>query len=135
MTSETRQQLIQSIPWVFAAWTVAILALTLSPRESFAGQAPFAVAKIAHVVVFGGWTFLLGLYVTEYRRRQRLPIVPLFLAGVTFGAVVELGQFLLPFDRSGSLVDVAINAAGITGALLMLKWMQYRRVRNDRHAS
>ncbi len=126
MTTSTRRRLIRIIPWALAVWTVTILVFTLAPRDSVAGSAPFAVAKGAHVIAFGGWTFLLGLYLGVYRRRQQLHIVPLLLAGVVFGAIVELGQLLLPFGRSGTVLDVAINAAGVTAALLVLRWMQNR---------
>ncbi len=54
----------RTIPWAFAVWTLAILVFTLAPRDSPAGSAPFAVAKLAHVIAFGGWTVLLGLYLT-----------------------------------------------------------------------
>lgn len=111
-------------------WSLATVLLTLLPGESIQPQVSRAIAKLGHVVLFGGWALLAGLSVVALRGMQRLNLRLLWIAAVTFGAIIEILQTALPFSREGSLLDVVINAVGVSAACLVL-----RRIRKNCVAS
>ena len=105
-------------------WSLATVLLTLLPGESIQPQVSRAIAKLGHVVLFGGWALLAGLSVVALRGMQRLNLRLLWIAAVTFGAIIEILQTALPFSREGSLLDVVINAVGVSAACLVLRKVQ-----------
>lgn len=107
-------------------WSLATVLLTLLPGESIQPQVSRAIAKLGHVVLFGGWALLAGLSVVALRGMQRLNLRLLWIAAFGFGAAIELAQELLPYGREGSLLDVLINAVGVSAACLVLNSLRRR---------
>lgn len=105
-------------------WSVITVLLTLMPERRIGPELSFAAAKLGHVVLFGGWTFIVGVTVAAWRGLPKLCVPLLWVAAVCFGAAIELLQTVLPFDRSGSLLDVIINAVGVTAACIVLRRLQ-----------
>ncbi len=115
-----KQALKYIIPILFVFWMLVSLYLTLFPSELLIERSKMHHPKIGHVILFGGWTFLLGLTQIFSRGKYTQPLWVVFLAGVAFGASVELLQFVLPFDRQGSIIDIGYNTIGSTIAIIML---------------
>ena len=112
---------------ILLLWSLATIGLTLLPGGTIGPQVPNVVAKLGHVLLFGGWAFIAGVGVVARRGTQRLNLRLLWIAAVGFGAAIELAQTLLPFNREGSLLDVVINAVGVSAACLVLHSLQRRR--------
>jgi hypothetical protein len=115
---------------VLIVWTLGTLALTMVPDRYVARAEAFSFDKVGHVVLFGGWTALLGLY-RMYRRYGLRPdgdgarpfrLMPLLAMGIGFGVAVEVLQFILPLGRSFSAGDMAADAAGCVLAVVCLRW-------------
>lgn len=116
-----RHRLMRSaIPPVFILWTILMLTLTLIPGESIPDAPLFAYDKIGHFGMFGGWTFFLGLYMIVYRGKRDINLFLLMIAGILFGAVIELLQYFLTDDRTASWGDVIANSLGCFTAYLLL---------------
>jgi len=100
------------LPRGAATLWVAVLAWgSLAPEESVRGAFTFGDV-LAHIAGYLGLTLLL----LASQRRPRL----LVTAGlsVTIGVLMEVLQ-LFTSDRSGSLLDIATNAAGVVIAVVI----------------
>lgn len=93
------------------------------PRNGHYPHLTVSPAKAAHVLFFGAWAILV--YVTQYSRQtgiRRPPgMLPIWVVGTTFGALTELGQYLGPFGRSGTLFDVALNSVSVALGYLVAR--------------
>jgi glycopeptide antibiotics resistance protein len=118
------------LPVLFAVWMLLAMYLTLFPSDLLTSAARLGNPKLGHVILFGGWTFLFGLLLFEYFKKRSFSILAIVLAGILFGAAIELMQYLMPFDRSGSLADIGFNTVGAAGAGLML-WLYRIRTGAD----
>ena len=98
------------------------------PGRVIEPELSFTAAKLGHLVLFGGWTAIVGMTLMIWRGSERLNLKWLWIAAVTFGAVIEILQTALPFDREGSLLDVVINAVGVSAACLVLRKVQRNHV-------
>jgi len=107
-------------------WSLATLLVTLLPGRAIGPEVPNVVAKLGHLVLFGGWALLAGTSIAALRGIQRLNLRLLWVAAVGFGAAIELAQELLPYGREGSLLDVLINAVGVSAACLVLNSLRRR---------
>ncbi|MDZ7772268.1 MAG: VanZ family protein [Balneolaceae bacterium] len=121
---ETVKQIVAEYPFLLPAGTLlltaAVLFLTLSPADLIGGQSLGSYDKTGHVIMFGSWTYLFGLY--RYVSQPDKPsLFTIFLVGVLFGISVEVLQFLLPFERSADLFDIAFDAIGAFIAILVLR--------------
>ncbi len=94
--------------WRGLAWSAAalVLAASLAPLPSEFGNVPQGSDKLVHIVMYATLT---ALFARAYRA---LPAVPLGLALLCYGAIIEAAQHLLT-TRSGSLADAIANGAGI----------------------
>ncbi|MEX1011722.1 MAG: hypothetical protein WDZ29_06635 [Balneolaceae bacterium] len=106
--------------FVLTLLTLVTLALTLLPSDSISDQRIFHYDKVGHFLMFGSWTFLLGLsrYISL---RQPLPLFPIFIAGSLFGFSMEILQELLPIDRQADLYDAIADVSGCLAAVILLK--------------
>ena len=99
--------------------TLITFVITLLPVDNIVPQRALSYDKIAHVLIFGGWTFILGYYRLLTRTAwHRLGWV--CVSGIAFGALVEVLQHFLPFGRHGDLYDLLFDAVGSVLALLIL---------------
>ncbi|MCH8558344.1 MAG: VanZ family protein [Balneolia bacterium] len=121
------KKLAPFLPFLLLLWMGLALYLTLFPGDLLTSAARLGNPKVGHVILFGGWTLLFGLTVMIYFGRSTVSIFLIVLAGILFGAVVEVMQFMMPFDRQGSVTDVGLNTIGavIAGLMLLLFKARY----------
>jgi glycopeptide antibiotics resistance protein len=118
-------QAVRSVLPVFILfWTIIILFLTLAPSESIPEYQLFNYDKLGHLAVFGGWTFLTGLFIMINMNRFKARLWKVALLGFMFGASIEIVQFLAPINRSGSIADAVANGLGCLIAYLVLRHIQ-----------
>ncbi|MCH8569473.1 MAG: VanZ family protein [Balneolales bacterium] len=108
------------LPMLLLVWMCLALWLTLFPSELISSAAKLGNPKLGHVILFGGWTFLLGITLMLTFDMTKISILLIIVAGVVFGAFVELLQYLMPFNRSGNITDILFNTVGclLAGSLL-----------------
>jgi glycopeptide antibiotics resistance protein len=111
---------IQSIPWALVIWTLLIIYLTIAPSEQLIDVKLFQYDKLGHFVIFGGWTFLVGLIQIIYFGNLSRPLFPIPLAGTLFGIFIEGMQYVLPFRRHASFDDIIANTLGCLLAFAVL---------------
>lgn len=103
------------------ALTLLMLALTLMPAEAFSHHEIWSYDKIGHLLLFGAWTLLLGLY-HNISRAGNTNFWVVFLIGTSFGIVIEFLQHSLPsLNRHADIVDVMFDAIGCLLAIWALK--------------
>jgi len=101
--------------------TIIVLVLTLMPAEMLAQNDIFSYDKIGHLLMFGSWTFLIGLYhnITSSARTRFWLI---FVLGLLFGIVIELLQYGIPMlNRHADIYDVLFDGIGCLLAVFALK--------------
>lgn len=108
------------IPVLFGFLTLVVLVLTLIPAGALGSSVIWSFDKLGHFLMFGSWTFLLGLYL-YVSNSYTLNLFTIFFIGVSFGIFIELLQFALPFQRSADLFDVAFDSLGALFGVLTLK--------------
>ena len=96
------------------------LYLTLLPPDRIVTVSIFKYDKLGHALMFGSWTFLLGL-IRYVSIRKPLPLLPIFVAGSLFGISVEVLQELLPADRNADPYDALADIIGCLVAVGLLK--------------
>ncbi|MGF1668990.1 MAG: VanZ family protein [Balneolaceae bacterium] len=102
--------------------TLLTLSLTLLPVDRVITSNIWQYDKIAHAVLFGTWTFVLGLYLL-FATKKELPLFAIFLIGAFFGITIEILQEILPINRTGDLNDALADIFGCFIAVLALKWL------------
>jgi len=100
--------------------TVITLLLTLLPSDHLIDARVFRYDKLGHMLMFGAWTFLLGI-IQLVSNKKPLPLVTIFIAGSLFGITVEILQEVLPVDRSMDPYDALADITGCLIAVLFLK--------------
>lgn len=66
--------------------------------------------------MFGGWTFLYGMF-QAFKLNQRPNIWTIFLLGTLYGLLIEVLQFILPTNRSPELFDFIADMIGALAAI------------------
>ncbi|MEX2639993.1 MAG: VanZ family protein [Balneolales bacterium] len=107
-------------------WTLITIYFTLVPAQYMSEARLYQFDKLGHFAMFGGWTGLIGLYWMIYRRNYDVNLLPLVIAGLLFGGLLEFLQFILPVNRSPSLLDMIANGLGCLTAGGVLKIIQNR---------
>ncbi len=100
--------------------TIVTIALTLLPPEHISNQPLFQYDKLGHALMFGSWTFLLGL-IQLVSDRKPLPLFYIFMAGSLFGITIEILQEVLPVDRNMDPYDAIADVSGCLAAIIFLK--------------
>lgn len=108
-----------------ATLTIITISLTLLPSDQITNHSLLHYDKIGHALMFGSWTFFLGLLLLVSGQRP-LPLFSIFLAGSFFGISVEVLQGVLPSDRNMDLYDVFADLAGCVLSILLLKILLQR---------
>lgn len=103
-----------------AILTLLTLSMTLLPSDQLSTHSLLHYDKIGHAIMFGSWTFFLGLLLLVSGQRP-LPLFAVFLAGSFFGISIEILQGVLPSDRNMDLYDVFADLAGSLMAILALR--------------
>lgn len=120
-----------AIPVFIFIWTIIILILTLLPSESIPEYKLFDFDKLGHLVVFGGWTFLTGIYILINMKRIRGRMWKVAILGFIFGTGIEIVQYLAPINRSASIADAVANTIGCLIAWAVLKYIQRDLLKNQ----
>jgi VanZ family protein len=99
-------------------WAAAIFAISSIPSLSTGlGTWDTLLRKAAHLSEFA----VLGALLYRALGRE----LPALAAGVAYAAIDELHQSFVS-GRHGSVVDVAIDAAGVAAGMLAWLWIQRR---------
>lgn len=108
------------LPLGIITLTLVMLGLTLFPADVIGDHQIWSYDKLGHLVLFGSWTYILGLY--QYiNRKAATKLWVIFLAGVIFGLSIEILQHALPVNRHGSLMDLLFDILGCLIAVGALK--------------
>lgn len=99
--------------------TLLTLMLALLPAEILGDSRLWSFDKIGHFLIFGTWTYTLGLYRFIYT--GSLPnMILIFVAGFGFGLTIELLQHFLPINRSAEPYDLLFDTLGCLAAIVLL---------------
>ncbi len=120
-------------PWrLVAAWVIVILVATTVPFPSgIIETGPFPFDKVVHFGLYAvlGWS--VHRAVRAGGGRRPLSILAAWAVGLTFGALDELHQHLVP-GRDPSVADWAADAAGYTAAFLASSVLARRSSRKEK---
>ncbi len=108
------------LPTLITLLTLGTLALTLMPGDYFKASSIWSYDKIGHLLLFGSWTYLIGLYY-YISSDKKLHLFTIFIVGVAFGITIELLQYLLPLNREAEFFDIAFDTLGCLISVLILK--------------
>lgn len=107
------------LPLSIILLTIVTLTLTLIPLNKYVPSTIWSYDKIGHLVIFGTWTYLLGLY-QLIKNPGNFSMFTIFIIGVSFGITIEILQYLLPLNRSAELFDIAFDSLGSFLAVVLL---------------
>ncbi len=114
------------ILWGLTFITISALLLTLIPTDYISKSTVFSYDKIGHVLLFGSWTFFLGLY-NLVKNPKGIKLWEIFVLGVLFGGGIELLQHFLPVNRQGDIFDFGMDVVGALGAIILLNFLPTER--------
>ena len=109
---------------VVIIWTIAIAILSLMPSSNVPGISwgngiPFD--KIAHIVLYAIYTFLIGKYLLgKSWKLFRIVLVSLAIP-IFYGILMEVLQNYLSPSRFFDILDIFANISGSIVGLLLLK--------------
>lgn len=107
------------LPLLISVLTLATLALMLLPLDKYVQGSIWSYDKVGHLLIFGSWTYLMGLYQMIYHS-GKFSMFTIFIIGVSFGITIEFLQYLLPLNRSAELFDIAFDSLGSFLAVILL---------------
>lgn len=108
------------LPLGITGLTLIMLGLTLFPAHFIGDSRLWSYDKIGHLLLFGSWTYTLGLY--HYINRSAITrLWVIFLIGAFFGLAIEVLQHLLPLNRHANLGDLLFDLMGCLFAVAALK--------------
>lgn len=101
--------------------TILTLFLTLLPAELLTDNKIWSYDKLGHMLLFGTWTLLLGLY-HSISRAGDTNFWIIFLLGTSFGVLIEILQYSLSsLNRHADVYDILFDIVGCLLAILALK--------------
>ena len=80
--------------------------------------------KVAHFGFHGIIVFLGTLFVRERRAMNfdiNRGIIQMFLFSVIYGIIIEVLQWVMPYDRTAELWDILANLSGAVFGVLLIK--------------
>ena len=110
-------------------WALLILALTLSPAPELPKVTWLNIPhadKIVHAILFGVFYFLLmlGFMKQETHDAYGRMVMWSVVIAVSYGALTEVLQLLLPTGRDGNLMDWLADCAGTGMAFIVYGWLK-----------
>lgn len=108
------------LPLGMIVLTLVTLVLTLVPADFLGESRLWSFDKLGHLALFGGWTFFLGLY-KNINSPSSINAWLFFIAGVSFGILIELLQHFLPLNRHADFGDLLFDTLGCLLAVWLLK--------------
>ncbi|MFD2935739.1 VanZ family protein [Spirosoma flavum] len=101
--------------WLAIIWTVIMLIGCLTPHEQVPDELATWNDKVLHIAIFA---LFAGLW-----RLVGSSIISVVIAGVLFGALIEVLQYFLPINRSADWLDLFADCVGTgIGVLLAQVW-------------
>lgn len=107
---------------IIALLTILTLVFTLLPSDDLFESKVWKFDKVGHALLFGTWTFLLGLYLLIATKKV-LPLFAIFLIGAFFGISIEILQEVLPVNRAADPYDALADIIGCLIAVISLKFL------------
>ncbi len=99
--------------------TGVIVGLTLVPASDLPNLKMFSYDKIGHFLMFAGWTYLFGI--VKGLRKNSIPnLWEIFAYGTIFGILIEFMQEVMPFKRSGEVMDIVVDSLGAGFAVIFV---------------
>lgn len=120
------------LPILITLLTLITLSLTLIPADFIGNQKIWSYDKLGHLLLFGSWTYLLGLY-QLVSTNQDLNLFTIFFLGVSFGIAIEALQYLLPLNRSADFFDIAFDSLGSFIAVVFLNITSQKKIEKDKY--
>ena len=97
-----------------------------------AGVWGFPIRKLAHMTEFGILAMLMFIVLKDYvqKHQTKKQYCLTWIGAVCYAATDEIHQLFVP-GRSGNVIDVCVDAAGITIALILIYLVRrvYGRIR------
>lgn len=107
------------LPIGIVGLTIGMLLLTLLPSNHLGEHQLWSFDKLGHLLLFGGWSFALGLYLNIYKSKYINPWL-IFVSGVFFGLLIEVLQYSLPVNRHADPMDFLFDVIGCLIAVWLL---------------
>lgn len=104
---------------LFFLVTVLILIATLYPSNKSFSFDIWDYDKVGHFIMFGGWTFLYGIY-RAFKKARKPNLWIVFFLGSFYGLIIEVLQYIVPTNRSPELMDLVADIFGALAAILVL---------------
>lgn len=84
--------------------------------------------------MFAGWSYLYGI--VKGLKADKIPnLWEVFALGTTFGIIIELMQELMPFKRSGEVMDIVADSLGAAFAVLLVHYTLKQYFNNNAESS
>lgn len=98
--------------WLAIVWTVIMLIGCLTPHSELPDELVNWNDKAQHIAIFALFALLWRL--------AGLKLATVAIAGIVFGALIEVLQYVLPINRSADWVDLFADSIGVVLGLLLV---------------
>lgn len=114
-----------SIPAI--GWGIVIFILMAIPGDKFPDVhfTWISADKLVHFSVFGLWSFLLMRWLNRTATNASKQV---FIIGLIFSGITETLQATVFINRSGDPRDVLANMIGISGGILVYRWLKMKSI-------
>jgi VanZ family protein len=105
-------------------WSTVIAILSLMPSSNVPGiswGSGIPLDKIAHIVLYAIYTFLLGRYLTNQPNKNVSIRLWSLAIPIFYGILMEVLQYYLSPSRFFDMLDIIANISGSIVGLLLLK--------------
>lgn len=107
--------MLRLLPWI---WTATLLVACFLPGKLVEPAVTLWLDKIAHFVLFAGFSGF-WLLTKPHHLRQVL------IAGVLLAALTEIGQGVLPIGRSAEGWDLGADLLGLLAGVAFDRWFTF----------
>jgi len=112
--------------FLFFVWTLITCYLTLMPGSMLGHVTMFQYDKFGHAGMFFGWTLFLGLSRLHRRDLSNAFLLATLVTGMGFGALIEILQWIMPFQRDPDIKGFVADSIGCWSAFILLTFLQDR---------
>ncbi len=118
---------VRRVFWfLLLVWTLITCYLTLMPGSMLGHVNMFQYDKFGHAGMFFGWTLLLGLSRLHKRDLSNTFLVATLITGMGFGGLIEILQWIMPFQRDPDIKDFVADSIGSWSAFILLTFLRER---------
>ena len=112
--------------FLFLIWTLITCYLTLVPGSMLGHVSLFQYDKFGHAGMFFGWTLFLGLSRLHKRDLTNTFLLITLITGMAFGGLIEILQWIMPFQRDPDIKDFIADSVGCWSAFILLTFLRER---------